>query len=244
MAALRGEFTDREILQFIQLDRLVRQRRAEDCPGRIDDNAAHPVSGCCELDQIIYAPPNDPLLVLRRRLSRLEIVQQQPRGDFPLCAAAVLKYQSKSLAGISANRCARCESFRVMPRSSRVGNPFRSGTGLGRPPELRGYWPSLRSAREPEFCASVLCGHAESRPLSVPPQGFRRVSEAHAAVVGAEIPPNLVAHLANPLIFHPSALNETGETGLARKPRRSEPSVAMAEATVATGTKCIAKIWV
>ena len=97
---------------------------------------------------------------------------------------------------------------------------------------------------EPEFCASVLCGHAESRPLGVPPQRFRRVSEAHAAVVGVEIRPNLVAHLANPLIFtHPPSMRPA-RRGLARKPGRSEPSVAMAEATVATGTKCIAKIWV
>src|SRR5947209_8837457 len=59
------------------------------------------------------------------------------------CAAALLKYPSKSLAGISANRCARCESFRVMPRSSRVGNPFPSGTGLGRQPELRGDPPDI-----------------------------------------------------------------------------------------------------
>src|SRR5205807_2349396 len=45
---------------------------------------AHPVSGCRELDQIVYAPPDDPLLVPRRRLPPLGIVQQQPRGDFPL----------------------------------------------------------------------------------------------------------------------------------------------------------------
>src|SRR5690348_10619380 len=31
--------------------------------------------------------------------------------------------------------------------------------------------------------------------------GFRRVSEAHAALVGAEIRLNLVVHLVNPLIF-------------------------------------------
>jgi len=53
MAALSGEFRDREIPQFIQLDRLVWQSRAKDRPGRIDDDAAHAVSGCGELDQIV-----------------------------------------------------------------------------------------------------------------------------------------------------------------------------------------------
>jgi len=52
MTALRGEFMDREILQSIQLDRLIRQDRAQDRPGRIDDDAAHTVPGCGELDQI------------------------------------------------------------------------------------------------------------------------------------------------------------------------------------------------
>ena len=38
---------------------------------------------------------------------------------------------------------------------------------------------------EPEFGASVLCGHAESRPLGVPPQGFRRVREVDQLLGGA-----------------------------------------------------------
>jgi hypothetical protein len=84
------------------------------------------------------------------------------------CSAAVPRYQSKSLAGIAANRCARCESFRVMPRSSRVGNPFPSGTGLGRPPELRGvparYWPSFLSARS-RISAHRFCATMPSRAL-------------------------------------------------------------------------------
>src|SRR5690348_15101572 len=71
MAALSGEFRDREIPQFIQLDCLVWQSRAEDRPGRIDDDAAHPVSGCGELDQIVYAPTDDPFLVIRCGLSPL-----------------------------------------------------------------------------------------------------------------------------------------------------------------------------
>ena len=41
-------------------------------------------TGGIDVDQIVYAPPDDPLLVLRRRLSPLGIVQQQPRDDFPL----------------------------------------------------------------------------------------------------------------------------------------------------------------
>jgi hypothetical protein len=93
-----------------------------------------------------------------------------------------------------------------------------------------------------------------SEPLSasVTDLGMRRrlfwaiwdIQQAYAALVGAEIRPNLVVHLANPLIFiHPPSMRPA-RRGLGRKPRRSEPSVAMAEATVATGTKCIAKIWV
>jgi hypothetical protein len=40
-------------------------------------------NGGIEVDQIVYAPPDDPFLVLRCRLSPLGIVQQQPGGDFP-----------------------------------------------------------------------------------------------------------------------------------------------------------------
>ena len=79
------------------------------------------------------------------------------------CSAAVFRHKSKSLAGIAANRCARCDIFRVIPRFSRVGNPFPTGTGLGRPPELRGvparYWPSFLSTRRRisahRFCAAM-----------------------------------------------------------------------------------------
>jgi hypothetical protein len=53
-------------------------------PRRIDDDAAHTVPDYGELDQIVYAPPDDPLLVLSCRLSTLELLQQQPGGDLPL----------------------------------------------------------------------------------------------------------------------------------------------------------------
>jgi len=66
---------------------------------------------------------------------------------------------------------------------------------------------------EPEFCAYLFCAAMPSRALWTYRRNVSVVLEAHAAVVGVEILPNLVAHLANPLIFHPSALNETGETG-------------------------------
>jgi len=65
------EFRDREIPQFTHLDRLIGQSRAEDRPGRIDDNAAHPLPGCRELDQIVYAPTDDPFLVIHCCLSPL-----------------------------------------------------------------------------------------------------------------------------------------------------------------------------
>jgi hypothetical protein len=38
---------------------------------------------------------------------------------------------------------------------------------------------------EPEFCASVLSGHAESRPLGVSTQGFRRVRKLDQLLGGA-----------------------------------------------------------
>jgi hypothetical protein len=72
------EFGNGQQFQILNMYRRVRQSRAEDRPGRIDGDAPHPVSGCRELDQIVNVRPDDPLLVLCRRLSPLGIVQQQP----------------------------------------------------------------------------------------------------------------------------------------------------------------------
>ena len=75
VTALSGEFRDGEIPQFIQGDDLIGQNRAEDRSGRIDNNAPHAISGCGELDQIVYAPADDPLLVFCCRPCPLGMAQ-------------------------------------------------------------------------------------------------------------------------------------------------------------------------
>jgi hypothetical protein len=57
----------------------------------------------------------------------------------------------------------------------RQRNRFRTTTRIAW--RTRQILAELPFRSEPEFCASVLCDHAEARPLGLAAQAFRRVSE-------------------------------------------------------------------
>src|SRR5690242_5510473 len=171
MATLSGEFRDRKIPQFIPLDRLVWQSRAEDRPGRIDDDAAHPVSGCGELNQIVYSTPDNPLAIVRRRLSPLRIVQQQPSSDLPFLRSRRPQVPIEILGRDRRQSLGPVREFpgdaeivegrKPVPQRNRFGTTTRIAW---RTQQILAEF-AFRS--EPKLCASVLCDHAESRPLCV-----------------------------------------------------------------------------
>lgn len=74
---------DRQFFQVINSDGHVWQVPAGHVPRRIDRDAAHPVTGFYEIDQVINPTSYDALSVSLRRLTAFAMVEQKARRDFP-----------------------------------------------------------------------------------------------------------------------------------------------------------------
>jgi hypothetical protein len=133
------------------------------------------------VDQIDYAPPDDPDVGSSLSLSPLGIVQQQPRGDLPFLLVA----PQVPIEILGGDRRQSLCPVREFPGDAEVikgwksvpqRNKFRTTTRIAR--RTRQILAEFAFRSEPEFYASVLCDHAEARPLAVAAQRFRRASEA------------------------------------------------------------------
>jgi hypothetical protein len=132
-------------------------------------------------NQIVYAPPDDPLLVLRCRLSPFGMVQQQPGGNFPFLLS---RRPEVPVEIFGRDRRQSLRPVREFPGDAEIVK------GRKPVPEWNRFWTATRIAwrirkilaelpfrAKANFGASILCRHAESRPLGVATQAFRRVSE-------------------------------------------------------------------
>jgi hypothetical protein len=126
-------------------------------------------SGGIDVDQIVYAPPTILCWFLAIPLSPLGIVQQQPRGDFPLLRSRRPQVPIEILGGdLRQSLC----PVREFPGDAEIvkgrkpvppRNKFRTTTRIAwRTRQI--YWPSLRSARSPRS-ALLFCAAMPSRAL-------------------------------------------------------------------------------